>query len=275
MSDTEPSGIQYRFIFSVVPEWVTDHPDLSDGAVRCYNVLARYANANHEIWPGQAGIAKRMNKSERAVRRYFVELTEIGALTLVKRRFDSSSIYVLEQFPPSVENRPDKNGRSVVEVGSDRTKMAAQTGQNWPPNESQEPERDKEPKPTLRVGREEIIQNQHCTDCDAEAGEPCSRVDGTPRTQVHKARQLAAQSQTKHSSKLTPRQRGENPRALGSNPKAVQATETRLNNVRSHIRNLIQAMPPEEVRTEIVRHYEGDLEATVAALDQLEALTPS
>lgn len=134
MTTNEPTRIESQFYFSIIPEWITDHPELSDGAVRCYSVLARYANGNHEVWPGQAVIAERMRKSERVVRRYFAELMKVGALELVKKRFDSSSIYLLVQLPPVETDRTKMTGRSL-ERFSDRTKTSKPIGQNLPPNE--------------------------------------------------------------------------------------------------------------------------------------------
>ncbi len=197
--------LQSQFRYSMVPDWVTDHEQLSDGAVRCYSTLARYANSDHEVWPGQATIAKRMRRSERAVRGYFKELEAVGALVQVKRRFDSTTIYVLMQVCPISTDRPAEFCRSASEPFSDRQNSAAQTGRILPPNESQERERDNPVVPkgtqeelsTDRVSWPEgvtrtVAQTVVCPDCGSGVDQLCRSKAGKARPRPHRARGLVA-----------------------------------------------------------------------------------
>lgn len=130
--------------FSMVPEWLLDHPEVSDGAVRTYGVLCRYAN-NGSAWPSQPQLAKRMNRSERSVRGYLAELREVGAIR-ERRRFGQSTVYELELMEPAkpqVAPSPAKSGRTVDEPHSPaisgrivRQDPAALSGNILPPNES-------------------------------------------------------------------------------------------------------------------------------------------
>jgi DNA-binding Lrp family transcriptional regulator len=74
--------------FAVVPEWVLFHPQLSDGAVRLYGVLRRYADKSGEAWPSIGTLSDRMKKSERQVRRLMRELEDLGALKVRPRYHD-------------------------------------------------------------------------------------------------------------------------------------------------------------------------------------------
>lgn len=113
---TEPAPLRSEIAFSVVPEWITFHPDLSGNDVRLYAVLCRFADsATHRAFPGQTLLAQRARMSERGVRDAVDRLEEAGALVCRRRwkdqrdriyyesgtgRTQTSSEYVLRVVPP-------------------------------------------------------------------------------------------------------------------------------------------------------------------------------
>lgn len=127
--------------FAIVPEWILGE---SGDVVKLYAILDRYAGKDRKVWPGQDELAKRMECSERQVRRYLTRLREMGALTVAKRRYNGTTIYVLHKDPPD-HPRPERPDTTVL---TDRTPVSALSGPPSPPNESHSP-RAKEPKPPL------------------------------------------------------------------------------------------------------------------------------
>lgn len=95
-SDTGP--------FSIVPEWVTT-AEISNGAVRLYALLARYADyATGEAWPSRSTLARRLRMSTDSVDRLSKELQELGAIEVVKRHNGKkwkSNLYVVKRVPPT------------------------------------------------------------------------------------------------------------------------------------------------------------------------------
>ena len=67
---------------------------MSRGAVRCLEVLKRFARGKKNCWPEQAQLARAMDCSERAVRNYLNELRDAGRI-VSKRRPNSSCMYEL------------------------------------------------------------------------------------------------------------------------------------------------------------------------------------
>lgn len=119
--------------FAMVPERVLFNLDLSDGAVRCYAVLARLANGKGLLWHGQASLAEKMGKSERIVRGYMTELQKAGELVRAKRRMNQTNVWRLRTFTPLDRLNP---------AGPDRLNPAApRTGGKLPTNENQESQR--------------------------------------------------------------------------------------------------------------------------------------
>lgn len=72
--------------FSIVPAWVLDS-DLSDGAVRLYAVLLRYADGDDQAWPSRTTLAARLRCSVDTIDRRIGELRTLGALT-TEARYD-------------------------------------------------------------------------------------------------------------------------------------------------------------------------------------------
>lgn len=113
MSDaTTPTEVVTDIRFAMIPEWILDHPDLTDAAVRCYGVLARYADNDRALWPSQETIAERMRKSVATVERLFSELKKAGALVVKTRRRNSSTVWLLRLLPPASYPQDPQNPRS-------------------------------------------------------------------------------------------------------------------------------------------------------------------
>lgn len=94
--------VQADAYFAIVPEWILDHPDLSDRAVRLYGLLARYADkASGEGFPGRKTLAARLRTSVKSVDRALAELVEVEAVE-VRARFQDgaqrSNLYVLRRL---------------------------------------------------------------------------------------------------------------------------------------------------------------------------------
>jgi hypothetical protein len=68
--------------FAVVPQWIILHPDLSDGAVRMYALLRRYADRSGTAWPRISTLAEQLSKGQRTVQRHINELEKVGALRI-------------------------------------------------------------------------------------------------------------------------------------------------------------------------------------------------
>lgn len=89
--------------FSIIPEWVLD-AGVSDGAIRLYCVLGRYADADGDSYPSRRTLAERMGCSTDTVDRRTRELVDLGALS-VAPRYDTdgdrtSNLYRLRRMRP-------------------------------------------------------------------------------------------------------------------------------------------------------------------------------
>lgn len=72
--------------FSIVPYWII-FSGISDGALRLYMVLAKYANnETRQAFPARATLAKDIYKSRDSVDRYVKELEDLGALRVLRRK---------------------------------------------------------------------------------------------------------------------------------------------------------------------------------------------
>ena len=71
--------------FARVCHLVTLDEALSDGAVRLYMLLLKYAQDKGACWPGITRLARELHKSKRTVKRYLVELVERGLITREQR----------------------------------------------------------------------------------------------------------------------------------------------------------------------------------------------
>lgn len=107
---TDRIGVRAQVLFATIPEWVLYHRELSDGAVRLYGVLNRYANQNAEAWPSRKTLATKMARpngkpaSTSSVDRWLAELIAVGALAREARTRDTdggstSNLYILFSIP--------------------------------------------------------------------------------------------------------------------------------------------------------------------------------
>ena len=72
--------------FVIIPNWIL-LADISDGALRLYGVLRKYADNNTgTAFPSRATLAKDMHKSRDSIDRYVKELIEVGALAVTRRK---------------------------------------------------------------------------------------------------------------------------------------------------------------------------------------------
>lgn len=132
-------------LFAIVPEWILQE----DGdVVKLYAILDRYAGKDRRVWPGQTELAEKMRCSDRQVRRHLTRLREMGALSIVKRRYNGTTVYVLQKDPPDYNAWPERPDSPVL---TDRTGESALSGHASPPNESQST-RAIEPEPPLSRG---------------------------------------------------------------------------------------------------------------------------
>lgn len=102
--------------FSQIPHWVT-FSDISDGALRLYLVLFKYASSDTATaYPSRRTLARDLRKSVKSVDNYTKELRDIGALKVIKRKRKGSkanytNLYCLITANPNAPDLPD-----VVEV---------------------------------------------------------------------------------------------------------------------------------------------------------------
>ncbi len=92
--------------FSIIPEWILDHSDLSHGAVRLYGILARYADKQGVCWPSRATLALRLRCTPITVDRWATQLVEVEALTITRRKSEANenltNIWRIHRVPTSV-----------------------------------------------------------------------------------------------------------------------------------------------------------------------------
>lgn len=108
--------------FAIVPDWILDHEDLSDRAVRLFGILARYADkSGHDAFPSRRKLAERLRCAESTLDLSVAELKKVKAVTVVARtRSDgspTSNEYVLNPRPPE-ERCTDQSGEVSQRVGN-------------------------------------------------------------------------------------------------------------------------------------------------------------
>lgn len=87
--------------FAIIPEWVI-FSGISDGALRLYAVLARYADSQTgQAFPSRRRLASDINRSTDAVDRHVKELVDVGVLTVERRkkpgsRENHTNIYTIQ-----------------------------------------------------------------------------------------------------------------------------------------------------------------------------------
>lgn len=84
-SDTGP--------FSIVPEWLLDHAEVTATEVYLYAVLGRYADKEGAAWPSRSTLAERMGCSVKTVDRAIANLVEYGALEVQHQKMRDKKAY--------------------------------------------------------------------------------------------------------------------------------------------------------------------------------------
>jgi len=100
------SGITTDNRFVIIPQWVLMSP-ISDGALRLYAVLMKYADGGtRTAFPSRAALARDIRKSADTVDRYIRELEELGALHVERRKKSNnenwSNLYTVVTVNPRV-----------------------------------------------------------------------------------------------------------------------------------------------------------------------------
>lgn len=108
--------------FAIIPEWLLDE---KGDVVKLYGKLDRYAGRDRQLWPGQEELAEQMGCSIRQVRYLLSRLRQIGALEVIKRRYNGTTVYRLRRERPA---QP---------CLTDRHECASPSGTLVPPNENQ------------------------------------------------------------------------------------------------------------------------------------------
>lgn len=104
--------------FARVCHLVTLDEALSDGAVRLYMLLLKYAQDKGACWPGITRLARELHKSKRTIKRYLVELVERGLITREQRGNGRTAKTWIEDLEavygdgPSMSPQPVDNSRS-------------------------------------------------------------------------------------------------------------------------------------------------------------------
>ncbi|HZB95789.1 MAG TPA: helix-turn-helix domain-containing protein [Herpetosiphonaceae bacterium] len=131
MSDEQQATIYVedetlRSGFTVIPNGILRHPDLSPGAKLTYMVLLSYAWQQGSCFPGQERMAEDMGAGERSIRRYLKELEAAGFLIIKQRGLGQTNLYILPKHRPANL------------AGQDRPDLAAQERPNLPPKKDSE-----------------------------------------------------------------------------------------------------------------------------------------
>lgn len=107
---------EFVLTFSIIPEWVLDHKNLSHGAVRLYGILGRYANKEGVCWPSRTTLANRLRCTPITIDRWAAELVKVEALTITRRKGETTKNnltnlwkihkVVSSVLPPHIKNDP-------------------------------------------------------------------------------------------------------------------------------------------------------------------------
>jgi hypothetical protein len=84
-----------RHGFTMVPNFILTHVQLSVGAKLTYAMLLKYAWSDSAVYPGQETLARDMGSGERSVRRYLDELETSKLLEVVQRGLGKTNLYRL------------------------------------------------------------------------------------------------------------------------------------------------------------------------------------
>ena len=121
---TDQGGVR-AYLFSIVPEWLVESPEVGPSAVRIFAALYRFANNKGAAWPSRATIAERACCSMPTLEKALKELVAVDALR-INHRFNeggkTSSLYTLWPM-----NDPDVDTKKL---GAARRRLTKETGAN-------------------------------------------------------------------------------------------------------------------------------------------------
>ena len=118
MENTNSDWLKADTHFVIIPNWIL-LADISDGAVRLYGVLRKYADNNTgTAFPSRATLAKDMHKSRDSIDRYVKELVELGALAVTHRKkagtyANQVNLYTLVSTSPNDVAAPVRLGGRI------------------------------------------------------------------------------------------------------------------------------------------------------------------
>jgi hypothetical protein len=175
--------------FAMIPEWILDHPDLSDRAVRLWGILHRYATLDGGAVPGRATLARRCGGcSTDSIDRAKRQLVKVGALRVENRGrstrgdFQTNDYYLQHEPPADAGSRTPAPTREPAPTGS---RGGAATGSRTRAAEVRDPrEGEKASAASDGEGRntepDHVITAAHWERCKAE-GKPTPVVRGDGR----------------------------------------------------------------------------------------------
>ena len=235
-----------RPTFTQLPEWLLFHPEVSDGALRTWLVLATFAdNRSGEAFPRVSTIAKKRQSHRGTIQRHLDELDRAGAIRRHHQyREDGglrSTLYVLawaqplDPAPPVAKSR--QGGMSQNRDRGPRAKNA--TGAR------------RENATPITRPIEELEPLTPSVDNSESSRSDQPRGGGPPRTPSHRSPQ-----------KKNPRALGTNPRALAQKAQEAQERAERIEN--AHTRGYRTARLTEEPVYGTVEEYREQLTAEAA-----------
>ncbi len=202
MTDTTGDELAWhesRPTFRQVPDWLLMHPDVSDGALRTWLVLAKFADEKRGAFPGVATIGKTRRKGRTVIFEHLDALERAGAIRRHARY------------------RPNGGGRSttlyVLAWAYPLTTMGPENRTHGP-----DPENEGAMSPENRTGpRPENRTPLTRTSNERKSPNPTAHAVGN-QDLSSSATQVGTHNESKN---RRPRAGGANPRAKGTNPRAI------------------------------------------------------
>lgn len=101
------SSSENSLTFSIIPEWILDHEELSHGAVRFYGILARYSDKDGVSWASRTTLAQRLRCTTMTIDRWATELVKVEALTITRRKgktekHNLTNLWTIHKVPSKV-----------------------------------------------------------------------------------------------------------------------------------------------------------------------------
>lgn len=92
--------------FTMVPNFILRHPDLSIGAKMTYAMFLSYAWHNDHCYPGQERLAEDMGMSRASVSAFIGQLEETGFISVQRRGLGLTNIYTIHFQVTSRRSEP-------------------------------------------------------------------------------------------------------------------------------------------------------------------------